>query len=290
MAQSVWHPAPYLPPDLLQQLPLPCVLLDKTLVTKDEQLTPLGVGVYWAIVSFIFCTLVYKLSRYYTPLYFPGYRDMSVHDQRDWDTRLGNILYSAYIVYFAIKLVAVDTYFWIPGRDPIWKRTSVDSYAVLGVSLGFFAQEMVVTVKYWMGGSAMVLHHVGSLISVTCALWTGDGHCLTLWMLSTECTTPFIAFRFLLDKAGLKTHPLYVINGLTIVASWSVARIATFPPFFVTVWRNRDTIKLMSPLSIFLVMVFPAVLALLNVWWYTKIVKGAIKVLTPKKKPPAKKE
>ena len=36
------------------------------------------------------------------------------------------------------------------------------------------------------------------------------------------------------------------------------------------------------------VLVFPATLAVLNTWWYYKIVKGALKVLGPKKKPVGK--
>ncbi len=51
-----------------------------------------------------------------------------------------------------------------------------------------------------MGGTAMVVHHIGSLACVLSAAWWGEGHCMTLWMLSTEFTTPFIAFRYLLDK------------------------------------------------------------------------------------------
>ena len=46
----------------------------------------------------------------------------------------------------------------------------------------------------------MVLHHLGSLLSVATAMWTGDGHMHTLWMLSTEFTTPLINNRWWLDK------------------------------------------------------------------------------------------
>ena len=68
-----------------------------------------------------------------------------------------------------------------------------------------------------MGGSAMVLHHIGSLASVAAALWTGECHQLTIWMLSTEFTTPFIAFRFMLDKSGLRRSSLYLVNGIAML-------------------------------------------------------------------------
>lgn len=37
---------------------------------------------------------------------------MSLHDQRDWDTRLGNILYSAFIVTVAVRELMGSDYFW----------------------------------------------------------------------------------------------------------------------------------------------------------------------------------
>lgn len=46
-----------------------------------------------------------------------------------------------------------------------------------------------------MGGTEMLLHHLGSLLSVATALATGNGHMHTLWMLFTEFTTPFINNR-----------------------------------------------------------------------------------------------
>ncbi|EFJ49061.1 hypothetical protein VOLCADRAFT_104498 [Volvox carteri f. nagariensis] len=233
----------YLPHGLLERIGEVRVL-DETLVTSDAKLTPLGVCAYWALVSLAAFTLMYKLSRYYTPLIFKGYGQMTKYDQRDWDTRLGNILYPIYIVYWAARLIMAEGLFWE------------------------------------MGGSAMVVHHLGSLASVLSASWWGDGHCLTLWMLSTELTTPFIALRFLLDKAGLKSHPVYVVNGIAILISWTVARLLNFVPFFSVVWQHRADIPLLKPVSQVLLVVFPVILAGLNCYWYTKIVRGAIKLRT----------
>lgn len=51
-----------------------------------------------------------------------------------------------------------------------------------------------------MGGAEMTLHHLGSLMAVATALFTGDGHMPTTWMLVTEFTTPLINNRWWLDK------------------------------------------------------------------------------------------
>jgi hypothetical protein len=108
----------------------------------------------------------------------------------------------------------------------------------MGVSFGYFAVDFVTCVKYtvsdcmaakappqqqiqlfhivivnstspdtvmcvvWlqMGGMEMVLHHLGSLLAVTTALVTGNGHMHTIWMLVTEFTTPLINNRWWLEK------------------------------------------------------------------------------------------
>ncbi|GIL54846.1 hypothetical protein Vafri_10534 [Volvox africanus] len=273
----------YLPDGLLEGIG-EVKLLDKILITSDAKLTPLGSCTYWALVGLVLFTLVYKLSRYTTPLFFKGYKQMTIHDQRDWDTRFGNILFSAYTAYGTIYAVMVDDLFWAPGHLPMMTRTSSDTYALLGIAIGFFLMELAVTIKYWMGGTAMIIHHLGSLVSVLCAAFFGEGHCATLWMLSTEFTTPFIAFRYLLDKGGLKSHPIYVINGIVILVSWTVTRLATFVPFFIVMWRYRDQILLMNPVVQLLLIGFTPTLAVLNAYWYTKIVRGAIKVLAPQKR------
>ncbi|GFH25443.1 TLC domain-containing protein [Haematococcus lacustris] len=79
-------------------------------------------------------------------------------------------------------------------------RTSPSTYLALGVSFGYFVIDFWTCVKYNLGGTEMVLHHLGSLLSVTTALVTGDGHMHTLWMLVTEFTTPLINNRWWLDK------------------------------------------------------------------------------------------
>ena len=46
----------------------------------------------------------------------------------------------------------------------------------------------------------MVTHHISAVISVLVTAWYGEAHMYTLSLLSTECTTPFINLRWLLEK------------------------------------------------------------------------------------------
>ncbi|GFH30575.1 TLC domain-containing protein [Haematococcus lacustris] len=146
-------------------------------------------------------------------------------------------------------------------------RTSPSTYLALGVSFGYFVIDFWTCVKYNLGGTEMVLHHLGSLLSVTTALVTGDGHMHTLWMLVTEFTTPLINNRWWLDK-------------MVRDQGWIFARLLVFPPFFWIVWQTRDQVTEIVPLSKFLLVVVPIILTFLNLFWFYKIVKGAMKILT----------
>lgn len=51
-----------------------------------------------------------------------------------------------------------------------------------------------------MGGVEMLAHHVAAFVSVAATLFCGEAHMYTLALLATEWTTPFINFRWLLEK------------------------------------------------------------------------------------------
>lgn len=44
-----------------------------------------------------------------------------------------------------------------------------------------------------------------------------------------EASTPFVSVRGILSKIGLKDSPIYVINGLIMLAVFFICRIAMFP-------------------------------------------------------------
>jgi hypothetical protein len=48
----------------------------------------------------------------------------------------------------------------------------------------------------------------------------GQAHAYTLALLATECTTPFVNLRYLLDKGGWRQHPAYTFNGVALLVRW----------------------------------------------------------------------
>ncbi|MEW5318260.1 MAG: hypothetical protein WDW38_009494 [Sanguina aurantia] len=245
-----------------------------------------------AIISLLVSAVFYKCSRYFSPYLFHGYPAMKRADQRDWDTRYASMLHSALLVYFGCHEVIATRAYYQEAEHPMLMvfRTSRVTNMALGMSLGFFVVDMAATLKYNMGGTEMALHHVGSFSCVAIAAFSGQCHLYVLWMLTTEATTPFVNIRWWLDKAGLKAHPLYFWNGIAIVLSWMLFRLALFPPFFYSVWTHRDELHHLNIASRTLLLVFPVVLISLNLFWFQKIVKGIMKMLGMGQAKPLKKE
>lgn len=111
------------------------------------------------------------------------------------------------------------------------------------------------------------------------------GHVYVLIVMSTEVTTPLVNTRWLLDKSGLKQSIIYIVNGITMMVVWFLDRILFLGCYyFPLIYRHRDELAMLNDVYRVLLLSIPPLLSVLNVFWFGKMVKGAIKVLKKKKK------
>jgi len=258
-------------------------LMNKGFFEENGLLTEFGLIIVSFGITFAALSAMYYFSPYYTPLFFKGYKSMTKYERADWDTRYGNIIFSIFITYMAGRIVFIDPDFHESGDIPFHFRETRNSYISLGSALGYFLIDTIATVKYMMGGPAMVIHHICALGSIINALINREGHLYTLWMLLTEMTTPFIALRYMLEKMGYKQHVAYAINGVGILVGWVIARIINFVLFYHHFYTYRDQFTVLCGLSKAIVLTVPAFLFFLNIFWFTKIVRGALKLFIPSK-------
>lgn len=134
------------------------------------------------------------------------------------------------------------------------------------------------------GTLAMNIHHACALISVTISGFTGKGHVYVLLAMSTEVTTPLVNARWLLDKAGLRQHKIYLLNGLAMMVMWFFDRILFLAfYFFPLLYKHRDELVLLNSIYRVFLLSIPPLLTVLNVFWFGKMVKGAMRLLKQKK-------
>lgn len=87
----------------------------------------------------------------------------------------------------------------------------------------------------------MALHHVAALSSVLVSALSGQGHAYTLLLLATELTTPLVNARWVMDKSGMRAHPVYVINGIAMAGTWLAVRVLFLAMyFFPLTWRHAN--------------------------------------------------
>lgn len=133
-----------------------------------------------------------------------------------------------------------------------------------------------------LGGIEYVIHHSLSGVAVAYAMFSGEGQLYTFMVLISEVTTPEINLRWYLDTAGLKKSIAYLINGVVIFFGWLVARILVFFYMFYHVYLHYYQVKQMHIFGYLLVFGVPAVLAIMNLMWFGKIIKGLKKTLAKK--------
>lgn len=86
--------------------------------------------------------------------------------------------------------------------------------------------------------------------------------------------------RLLLCVQGWRSARIYTVNGVCLFASWLFARIVLFLWFFKHMWEHRSDIAELRTHVMVLILTVPPLLFVLNVFWFGKIVRGLIKLLT----------
>jgi hypothetical protein len=78
---------------------------------------------------------------------------------------------------------------------------------------------------------------------------------------------------------GMRFSGAYTANGVCMTVTWFVGRIVLFLWFFMHMWNHRGQLSLLAPPALVLVLLVPPLLFALNVWWFTKILRGIAKLL-----------
>lgn len=90
--------------------------------------------------------------------------------------------------------------------------------------------------------------------------------------------------RMLLSELNMKDGQAYFYNGLLMVASFTFARIIPLPYYLYKIYTVHNTESLeASGMGKYVLWLSTLVLDTLNIIWYYKMIKGALKVLDSRK-------
>lgn len=234
------------------------------------------------IFSILMCKMVYNLSEMITFYCYKGYSNLSKSHQIEWNNRAISTVHSIFVTAMSLYIAFwSDLFSGDQLSGLITFRNSTLSTCVLGVSVGYFLVDLAMIIWLYpsLGGMEYVVHHLFSLTALTYAMLTGEGQLYTFMVLISEATTPSINLRWYLDVAGMKKTKAYIINGVIIFLAWMVARILLFMYIFCHMYLHYDQVREMHTCTLFLVLIVPSGLAIMNLMWFGKIIMGLKKTL-----------
>lgn len=241
------------------------------------------VMLYVSIIGGIFaCKMVYDLTQLISSVHFKSYSSLSKIQRTEWNNRAMSTVHAIFITVMSLYFVFwSDLYSDDQLAGLVTLQSSPLSTFVLGVSVGYFLTDLGMIFWFYpdLGGLEYVVHHLLSVVSLAYAMLTGEVQLYTYMVLISETTTPGINLRWYLDTVGMKRSRAYVINGVVIFLSWLVARILLFIYLFYHVYLHYDQVRQIQSFGLFLVIVVPLVLAVMNLMWFAKIFKGLKKTL-----------
>jgi len=227
----------------------------------------------------VFWNVLYWLAMFCSFQFSTTFRNLSSSGLKSfWGASIVSTAHAIYIVY--LSLVANRTIDVLNSSD--FFRTSSESYHCNLVFMGYLCSDLILMLMYQKGmpgNVEMAIHHV--TVVVCWFIFTRDKFGYSYGLIGNLCeaTTPFVNLRFFLDKAGMKNSSIYLINGIMMTVLWFLLRVVLVAWVGFRFYAMRKQIFSLPPLHISTMVLLYVVGFSLQLLWFRKIVKGALKAL-----------
>ncbi|CAA6658058.1 unnamed protein product [Spirodela intermedia] len=214
------------------------------------------------------CKMAYDITHWFSSQYIDGYRSLTKVQRIEWNNRGMSSAHAIYITVMSLFLVFYSDLFSddAPG-GPLFSE----------VSVGYFITDLAMI--FWsypsLGGMEYVSHHLLSVFAISYAILSGEGQLYTFL-----CSFPRRPPPAFLDVTGMKRTKTYIVNGVVMFFSWVVARLLLFMFLFYHLYCHYEQVKQMDSFAYVIVFSVPSVLAVMNVVWFGKILRGLRRTLT----------
>ncbi|WOK99559.1 transmembrane protein 56 [Canna indica] len=233
------------------------------------------------LAGIVMSMMAYEVTLLISSLYYKGYSSLTKIQRIEWNNRGMSSTHAILITVISLYLVFFSDLFSNSIDGQVTFRSSSISSFTLGVSVGYFITDLAMIVWLYpsLGGMEYVLHHFLSITTISYTMLAGEGQLYTYMVLISETTTPGINLRWFLDTAGMKKSNAYLINGIMMFIAWLVTRILLFIYLFYNIHLYYDQIRKMHTFGYLLTFVVPIILFIMNMVWFTKILRGLQKTL-----------
>eukprot|EP00389_Voromonas_pontica_P011983 GDKH01018365.1.p1 GENE.GDKH01018365.1~~GDKH01018365.1.p1 ORF type:complete len:270 (-),score=44.13 GDKH01018365.1:247-1056(-) len=242
----------------------------------------------------VFHRCVYWLGFVVTPLYWRPYRERFTFENKIYWNDIGPTDIHACVWGFVVGYIFCTSDFFSPSATqwggPLVNRVHPWLPHLFCYSCAYFLNDGALVLRYPFLGAPnprlVVVHHILCTGALIIALQWGQGYSFSTIMGAAEVTSPFIGMRWRLDVSGKRHGPFYIINGLTILALWLPIRIVNYGLFILHIALNYDEMRSQyTPLAQVYSVGSLLFIQFLNIIWFAKIVRGAVRALTGKYTP-----
>jgi len=208
--------------------------------------------------------------------------DRDAGEKGYWCSSVVSTIFAIVITPASAAALAAEPFLLDPHAFSV---TTPLSRLLCSVFLGYLLSDSLISLCYnrrWPGWKANLAHHLTICTAWLVLLIGGWGQGLALLGQVMEATTPFINLRWFLDKAGRKEGTLYFVNGCLMLGLWFFFRILGSLLMVYCTFRQIEDGASTQEVP-WWILVFlgctGAMIISLQFYWFSKIVRGAIKVL-----------
>ncbi|XP_078353800.1 TLC domain-containing protein 4-like [Oculina patagonica] len=230
--------------------------------------------------SFLCCLfLFYIVSPKFSSLVSSGYHELPRAKKIDWDTRIGSNLHAVVVSAISLYCFVFDTETTSSpiGNDAVLVRVGV------AITMGYIlADFLIIALSYkYIGDLFTMVHHLMAIWAYYFVVVYGVLIYFANVRQLAEISTPFVNQRWFFDAIG---HPRssrgFVINGYLMGASFFLCRILIMPIYYYkcySVWGTEEQKNLGFLINFYWIFTC-IVLDSINLYWFVKIVRGAMKL------------
>lgn len=242
-----------------------------------------GAGIFTAMLVYVLgYTVIYPALAGLLPG-GNGYKQLSEPDKAEWRTRVLSNVHAVAVVVGVLPALSSDSKLWDNHVSHFDERVSFWQ----GILVGYFIADLIVVIMLRdtiSGFGGTVAHHVFSILAFGTVL---NYKCIQFWacfFTLGEISTPFINQRWFMSKCS-SFGKLYVANGIAMVVVFGAVRVFHLPWSAYAFWNDLYAVEIQFGFLVRCCFALMLVFNIsINVWWFSLIVKGAIKKLTAKKK------
>lgn len=159
--------------------------------------------------------------------------------------------------------------------------------ASMQISFGYFVADFCVCLldPYMQSDLGSLAHHLTAIFGIGMSIYLrGQFMFFVVYRLIAEFSTPFVNWRFLIYMTGGKEGVWYIVASLVMMLSFFLCRIVLIPWhwYMVVVTLLSPEAAVLSHIVVWWSVVTYLVFDIINIYWISKMVKGAVKIIRKK--------